>query len=288
MYKNIEKSVAEIAVLKGILDDKIEITVKIDDKDDDYKKEIYNNSNNGTYYRYAVAKFITGIHELIDRGEISDEIMINIDSYINCLNEIGLHIAHDGMFICEEEAPKELKMTEEHKMLEIFRSFVVGINKKHRLVNFLSGVYDELCQLEINFMLICRALVELSKGTFDEYDDKFIEHCNQFIVIGPRMCYQDMAEISNKLNLCSVVFKKEIEDSDMLMIEAMLAHLEVISRVFLVMQSNNVSDIQRMDLDLYDYEIGIIENENIDMDAVIKSIKEFGRISDNFNNKNQE
>ena len=272
ILEDLRSSVTEVKVLKGLLDGAIKVGATCIDKE--LQDRVVSGLSDSTFYRYALAKVMSLMSYLVNSVALNNSDVDIMQGVMDELDITGIKLLFDGIFAGEEPMKRISVQLSNDEIMSVMKNVTDGVVDRYDKIVTMSNIFKELQQLELNFVLVMKVILEFSKGTFDEYGDKFIEACNRTIDIGSHsslllanMIMSDVLKIQES---------GDFDEQDLLMFDAIAAHMQTISGCFAVIENMYTEDNGQ--IQFYTIESSIIDKIYIPLELIEQNIRDIGKI----------
>ena len=272
ILEDLRSSVTEVKVLKGLLDGAIKVGATCIDKE--LQDRVVSGLSDSTFYRYALAKVMSLMSYLVNSVALNNSDVDIMQGVMDELDITGIKLLFDGIFAGEEPMKRISVQLSNDEVMSVMKNVTDGVVDRYDKIVTMSNIFKELQQLELNFVLVMKVILEFSKGTFDEYGDKFIEACNRTIDVGSHsslllanMIMSDVLKIQEN---------GDFDEQDLLMFGAIAAHMQTISGCFAVIENMNTEDNGQ--IQFYTIESSIIDKIYIPLELIEQNIRDIGKL----------
>ena len=272
ILEDLRSSVTEVKVLKGLLDGAINVGATCPDKE--VQDRVVSGLSDSTFYRYALAKVMSLMSYLVNSVALNNSDVDIMQGVMDELDITGIKLLFDGIFAGEEPMKRISVQLSNDEVMSVMKNVTDGVVDRYDKIVTMSNIFKELQQLELNFVLVMKVILEFSKGTFDEYGDKFIEACNRTIDVGSHsslllanMIMSDVLKIQES---------GDFDEQDLLMFDAIAAHMQTISGCFAVIENMNTEDNGQ--IQFYTIESSIIDKIYIPLELIEQNIRDIGKL----------
>ena len=272
ILEDLRSSVTEVKVLKGLLDGAIKVGATCIDKE--LQDRVVSGLSDSTFYRYALAKVMSLMSYLVNSVALNNSDVDIMQGVMDELDITGIKLLFDGIFAGEEPMKRISVQLSNDEVMSVMKNVTDGVVDRYDKIVTMSNIFKELQQLELNFVLVMKVILEFSKGTFDEYGDKFIEACNRTIDVGSHSSLL----LANMImgDVIKVQEKGDFDEQDLLMFDAIAAHMQTISGCFAVIENMNTEDNGQ--IQFYTIESSIIDKIYIPLELIEQNIRDIGKL----------
>lgn len=272
IFEDLRSSVTEVKVLKGLLDGAINVGATCQDKE--VQDRVVSGLSDSTFYRYALAKVMSLMSYLVNSVALNNSDVDIMQGVMDELYAIGIKLLFDGIFAGEEPMKITSIQLSNDEVISVMKNVTDGVVDRYDKIVTMSNIFKDLQQLELNFVLVMKVILEFSKGTFDEYGDKFIEACNRTIDVGSHsslllanMIMSDVLKIQES---------GDFDEQDLLMFDTIVTHMQTISGCFAIIENMNTEDHEK--IQFYTIESSIIDKIYIPLELIEQNIRDIGKL----------
>lgn len=273
IFEDLRSSVTEVKVLKGILDGTIKVEATCIDKE--LQDRVVSGLSDSTFYRYALAKVMSLMSYLVNSVALNNSDVDIMQGVMDELYAIGIKLLFDGIFAGEEPMKRTSVQLSNDEIISVMKNVTDGVVDRYDKIVTMSNIFKELQQLELNFVLVMKVILEFSKGTFDEYGDKFIEACNRTIDVGSHSSLLLANMIMS--DVLKVQEKGDFDEQDLLMFDAIAVHMQTISGCFAVIENGDTGISEQTQF--YVIESNIIDKIYIPLELIEQNIRDIGKLN---------